>query len=118
LRRLSVGEIVIRFLVGGAFVSAFAVLSDVLTPKSFAGLFGAAPSIALATLLMTAQKEGPGYMAVEAKGMIGGAIAFGLYAWCVAAILVKGRWSAKAVTPFLLLLWLVVALGYRLMFLL
>ena len=34
-------ETFIRFLVGGLFVSAFAVLGDVLKPKSFAGLFGA-----------------------------------------------------------------------------
>jgi hypothetical protein len=43
-------EYVIRFLVGGAVVSAFSMLGDVLKPKSFAGLFGAAPSVALATL--------------------------------------------------------------------
>ena len=33
-------EYVIRFLVGGIVVSAFAVLGDILRPKSFAGLFG------------------------------------------------------------------------------
>ena len=43
-------EYLVRFLVGGVVVSAFAMLSDVLRPKSFAGLFGAAPSVALATL--------------------------------------------------------------------
>jgi len=31
----------IRFIVRRLFVSAFAVLEDVLKPKSFAGLFGA-----------------------------------------------------------------------------
>ena len=43
-------EYVVRFIVGGLVVSAFAMLGDVLRPKSFAGLFGAAPSVALATL--------------------------------------------------------------------
>lgn len=43
-------EYVIRFLVGGAVVSAFAMLGDLLRPQSFAGLFGAAPSVALARL--------------------------------------------------------------------
>ena len=43
-------EYLIRFLVGGVVVSAFAMLGDILRPKSFAGLFGAAPSVALATL--------------------------------------------------------------------
>jgi hypothetical protein len=42
-------DAIIRFVVGGLAVSAFAVLGDVFRPKSFAGLFGAAPSIALAT---------------------------------------------------------------------
>jgi hypothetical protein len=41
-------EYLIRFVVGGAVVSAFAVLGDVLRLKSLAGLFGAAPSVAMA----------------------------------------------------------------------
>jgi hypothetical protein len=48
-----VTQLLIRFLVGGAVVSVFAVLGDVLKPKSFAGLFPAAPSVALATLGLT-----------------------------------------------------------------
>ena len=43
-------EYVVRFLIGGLAVSSFAILGDLLRPKSFAGLFGAAPSVALATL--------------------------------------------------------------------
>ena len=43
-------ELVVRFLVGGALVSLFALIADVLKPKGFAGLFGAAPSVALASL--------------------------------------------------------------------
>jgi len=46
-------QILIRFLVGGAVVSAFAIIGDLLKPKSFAGLFGAAPLVALATLVLT-----------------------------------------------------------------
>ena len=45
-------DAVVRFVVGGLAVSAFSVLGDILRPKSFAGLFGAAPSIALATLAL------------------------------------------------------------------
>ena len=43
-------ELVFRFLIGGAVVSFFAVFAEIFRPKSFAGLFGAAPSIALATI--------------------------------------------------------------------
>ncbi len=73
-------EILIRFIVGGIVVSIFAVLGDVLKPKSFAGLFGAAPSVALATLALTVSMEGAPYAAVEARSMVGGAIAFCVYA--------------------------------------
>jgi len=41
----------LRVVLGGAVVSTFALLGDVLKPKSFAGLFGAAPCVALATLV-------------------------------------------------------------------
>jgi hypothetical protein len=46
--QLSTKELFIRFVVGGTVVSFFAVLGDLLKPKSFAGLLGAAPSVALA----------------------------------------------------------------------
>lgn len=60
-------EILLRALVGGAVVSAFAMLGDLLKPKSFAGLFGAAPSVALATLVLTVIKDGKGYASLEAR---------------------------------------------------
>ena len=44
---------VVRFVVGGIIISLFASLGDVLRPKGFAGLFGAAPSVALATVALT-----------------------------------------------------------------
>src|SRR5277367_5214405 len=60
-------ETIIRFIVGGLFVSAFAALGTVLKPKSFAGLFGAAPSVALASLVLTARTNGQLYAAQEAR---------------------------------------------------
>ena len=67
-------EYLLRFVVGGIAVSAFAALGDVLRPKSFAGLFGAAPSIALATLAITLAKAGPAFAALEGRSMIVGGI--------------------------------------------
>jgi hypothetical protein len=58
-------EYVLRFVVGGAVVSGFAALGDALRPKSVAGLFGAAASIALATLLITLSQKGGALAAVE-----------------------------------------------------
>ncbi len=36
-------QTLIRFLIGGAIVSAFAIIGDILKPKSFAGLFWRCP---------------------------------------------------------------------------
>lgn len=44
-------ELLWRFLIGGTVVSIFALLADVVRPKRLAGLFGAAPSVALAVAL-------------------------------------------------------------------
>ena len=104
-------EIIIRMLVGGLAVSAFAILGDIVKPKSFAGLFGAAPSIALATLLLTIFKEGPGYAAIEGRSMLLGAFAFFLYAWVVMRAMLTARWSALRVTIAVIPVWCVSALG-------
>ena len=40
-------------------MAAFAVLGDTLKPKMFAGLFSAAPSVAMVSLLVTGLATGP-----------------------------------------------------------
>jgi hypothetical protein len=42
--------LVIKGVAGGSLVVAFALLSEGLSPKRFAGLFSAAPAVALAGL--------------------------------------------------------------------
>lgn len=100
-----------RFLVGGAVVSMFAVLGDVLKPKSFAGLFGAAPSVALATLGLTIFADGKMYAATEARSMIAGSVGFFAYAFASCQIMMRFRWPAVAATVSLISLWLAVALA-------
>lgn len=104
-------QIMIRVVVGGAVVSIFAILGDILKPKSFAGLFGGAPSVALATLLLTIVKEGRAYAAVEARSMILGALAFLLYACIVQRFLLQARWSALRISVSGLSLWCACALS-------
>jgi uncharacterized membrane protein (GlpM family) len=104
-------QLLIRFVVGGLIVSLFAVLSDVLKPKSFAGLFGAAPSVALATLGLTVVSNGKLYAALEARSMIVGALAFCLYAVLSSWLLMKKRIPAATATISGLALWLGLALG-------
>ena len=74
-------ETLLRAMLGGIVVSSFALLGDVVKPKSFAGLFGAAPSVALATLALAGHKHGPADGSIEGWSMVLGAIAFFLYAW-------------------------------------
>lgn len=99
----------IRFLVGGCVVSAFAALSECVGPKSFAGLFGAAPSIALATLGLTVLHSGKWFAAVEARSMIFGSLAFFIYASACSRVLMSRKMSALATTVLLLPVWFVVA---------
>lgn len=73
-------ELISRFLIGGLVVTLFAIIGDVLRPKSFAGLFGAAPSIALVTLGLTIARNGSQHAATESRSMILGAVE-GLDRW-------------------------------------
>jgi hypothetical protein len=104
-------QILIRFLVGGAVVSVFAAMGDVLKPKSFAGLFGAAPSVALATLGLTMASEGASYAATESRSMIVGALALFAYASFVNWMMARRQFSALFVTTIAIPLWLGAAFG-------
>lgn len=102
-------ELLLRFVIGGAVVSVFAILGDVFKPKSFAGLFGAAPSIALATLTLTVVSDGRWYAARAARSMIVGAIAFFVYASLVSSLTMHRKWKALPVASASVLVWLGVA---------
>jgi hypothetical protein len=104
-------EYVVRFFLGGLVVSAFAMLGDILRPKSFAGLFGAAPSVALATLGIAVYRQGAGYAALQSRTMIAGAIALAVYSVVVCHLLMRARISALPATLISLLVWLIVAFG-------
>lgn len=110
-------DLLLRFLFGGIIVSAFAALGDIFRPKSFAGLFGAAPSIALATLGLTIMHKGNLYAAIEARSMIAGAIAFFVYASVASWLLMRYKPPALVVTLALLPLWLGTSLGLWAIFL-
>lgn len=106
-----VKQILFRVLIGGSVVSVFSMLGDLFEPKSFAGLFGAAPSIALATLGLTLFAEGKGYASTEARSMALGAIAFFLYASAVSRLMMRKNWPAKLAGSVSLLLWFIAAFG-------
>lgn len=104
-------EYVVRFLVGGIVVSAVAMLGDVLRPKSFAGLFGAAPSVALATLGIAVYEHGAGYAAAQGLSMAAGAVALGVYSVVVCQLLVRAKLRAAPATLLSLVVWVIVAFG-------
>jgi predicted membrane protein len=106
-------DYIIRFIAGGAVVSVFAVLGDLLRPKSFAGLFGAAPSVALATLTLAFWKEGPEYVAAEGRSMVLGALALALYSIVVCQLMVRARMSALTATICAMAVWLAGALSLK-----
>jgi hypothetical protein len=107
----SVKEIIVRVIAGGVVVTAFSILGSLLKPKSFAGLFGAAPSVALATLVLTVAKDGKAYASLEARSMVLGAIAFIAYAFVVSRILIRQQWPALATTALMMGVWFGCAFG-------
>jgi hypothetical protein len=103
------GDLIARFMIGGLVVAAFAALGDILRPKSFAGLFGAAPSVALATLGLTVLADGHQYAAIEARSMIIGALAFAIYAQGCAWLMLRRGYPSSVVTLSGLFIWLMLA---------
>jgi hypothetical protein len=109
-------ELLIRFLVGGIVVSSFALLGEIFRPKSFAGLFGAAPSIALATFGLTIARHGKVYASLEARSMIFGSVAFFFYASAASFLLMRYKAHALTTTITLIPVWLGVSFGLLFMF--
>jgi uncharacterized membrane protein (GlpM family) len=109
--KLLITQLIFRFAIGGLIVSLFAALGDILKPKSFAGLFAAAPSVALATLGLTIATNGKLFAAIEARSMIVGALAFCAYATLCSWLMMRKRMHSKLASTAALALWLICALG-------
>lgn len=109
--RVTVSDILLRLVVGGLAVSAFALFGDLLRPKSFAGLLGAAPSVAIATLILTVMKEGSQYARIEGRSMILGAGAFICYEIVVSQFLIRRKYRVVPVTSAAMVVWFACAFG-------
>ena len=79
----------IKGLLGGGLVVAFSLLAEAVRPKSFAGLFGAAPSIAVAGLAVTLVLKGSHEARLQSLGMILGSVAFVIAALVATGLLTK-----------------------------
>lgn len=101
--------VVIKAIAGGMFVVLFALLGQALHPKWFSGLFSAAPSIAIAGLIITAVDKGGHAAAASALGMMFGAVGFVVFALSVRVLLV--RCHAAVASALAAAAWFVVAIG-------
>lgn len=97
----------IKGLAGGCLVVAFALLSQGLSPKRFAGLFSAAPAVALAGLTIVLLDKGPHDAHKNAMGMIAGGIGMMAYAATVVALLKRMRATLAAAVA--MVAWFAVA---------
>lgn len=91
-------------------VCAFSLIGEAVRPRRFAGLFGAAPSVALATLALTVNHSGTLVAATEARSMVLTGLGFVLYAYVVQRALAGGRWPASVVSLAALAVWGIAAL--------
>jgi hypothetical protein len=105
------GELVARFVLGGLIVTVFAVIGQLVKPKSFSGIFSGAPSVALATLGLTFSTRGGAYAATEARSMLIGAAALAVYSVVTGVLVLRNRFPPIVVAPLSWAAWLVVALG-------
>lgn len=90
-------------------VFLFAELADIFQPKSFAGLFSAAPSVALASLGIAVWKDGRIFAAIEARSMVAGAVAFSVYAFFCSRMLMRRNHPALTISLAMMPLWFGVA---------
>jgi hypothetical protein len=96
-----------RAVLGGCGVCAFALLGQMVQPKKFAGIFAAAPAVALVSLAISIAVKGPGAGHANALGMTAGAI--GMVAYCLAGVFVLRRMHALLGSLAVMPVWAAVA---------
>lgn len=102
-------DLAIRLLIGGVVVSLFAILGDVIKPKSLAGTSAAAPAVALATTVLTVHAKGIPYAALEFRSMLAGAFAYLVFAVVVSRVQMHRKPKALVGALAALPVWGVVA---------
>lgn len=106
-----IGDLVLRFALGGAVVSAFAAIAELFEPKSFSGLFGAAPSVAITTLTLTYLSDGAEATATAARWMLVATPAMLAYSACCVAACRHERVAIWLAALAAWGVWLAIALG-------
>ena len=76
---IPVNDLMLRFALGGTAVSLFSAVAELFKPKTFSGIFGAAPAVALISLGLTFAQRGSAVVHDHARGMVCGGVAFLAY---------------------------------------
>jgi hypothetical protein len=108
-----VAYIGLKALAGGLLVVAFSLVGQALEPKRFAGVFSAAPAVALASLLLTAYLKGPGMAIPQTAGMLIGSAAMIVY--CFFSLFAVDRFHALLGSVGAWITWFAVAGGLYLL---
>ncbi|HET9692367.1 MAG TPA: hypothetical protein VFP61_14540 [Acidimicrobiales bacterium] len=97
----------VRAVAAGLLVVFFSLVGEVVRPKRFAGVFGAAPSVALANLGLVVGVEGSAKAATESGAMVAGGVA--MVVACGVGVLAVRRLRALRGTLVMGAVWLAVA---------
>jgi uncharacterized membrane protein (GlpM family) len=111
---MAIGMLALKALIGGVFVVLFASIGGALKPKRFAGLFAAAPAVALASLLLTTVTRGSSAALPLTTGMVIGSV--GMIAYCAVALYTVERFHATIGSISAWAAWFVAAGGLYLVF--
>jgi len=92
-------------LAGGALVVVFALISEAIEPKRFAGLFGAAPAVAIAGLTIVLLDKGHHDAHQNTVGMLAGCA--GMVSYAAACVPLLRRVRATAAAGLALTAWVI-----------
>lgn len=96
-----------RAVLGGLLVVVFPLVAEVVKPKRLSGVFGAAPSVALANLGLMVAVQGTAKAMGESQAMIAGGVAMTVA--CGVGILAVRRWHALRGALAIAVMWIAVA---------
>src|SRR5437763_7934571 len=106
---MTISSVLLKTVVGGLAVVAFSLVGHAGHPKRFAGMFSAAPSVAVASLAITAVLKGAAGAVPYARGMLIGSA--GMLAYCLVSLYLIQRLHALVGSILAWLAWLLVAGG-------
>ena len=104
---MPISSMALKALIGGLAVVGFSLVGHAGHPKRFAGMFSAAPSVAVASLAITAVLKGAAGAVPYARGMLIGSA--GMLAYCLVSLYLIQRLHALIGSILAWLAWLLVA---------